>query len=154
MKLSDHFSYKRLLKFTFPTIIMMIFTSIYGVVDGFFVSMKEVMHEYVERGIPKEKIVFMPNIPNLKYFETYKKNNNNEYSEPVASYFYYNKGSETEVSNNVIVSSFAHKKGSAAFITTDKKELYHLLEGQVKMMAESIPYLWCNARRSWRQSFD
>ncbi len=36
--LSDHFTYKKLLKFTFPSIIMMIFTSIYGVVDGFFVS--------------------------------------------------------------------------------------------------------------------
>lgn len=38
IQLSDHFSYKRLLRFTFPSIIMLIFTSIYGVVDGFFVS--------------------------------------------------------------------------------------------------------------------
>ena len=40
MKISlfEHFTYKKLLKFTFPSIIMMIFTSIYGVVDGFFVS--------------------------------------------------------------------------------------------------------------------
>ena len=38
IRLSDHFSYKRLLKFVFPSIVMMIFTSIYGVVDGFFVS--------------------------------------------------------------------------------------------------------------------
>lgn len=38
IRLSDHFSYGRLLKFTMPSIIMMIFTSIYGVVDGFFVS--------------------------------------------------------------------------------------------------------------------
>lgn len=38
IKLSDHFSYKRLIKFSFPTILMMIFTSIYGVIDGFFVS--------------------------------------------------------------------------------------------------------------------
>lgn len=38
IRLSDHFTYKRLLRFTFPSIIMMIFTSIYGVVDGFFVS--------------------------------------------------------------------------------------------------------------------
>lgn len=36
--LSDHFTYGRLLKFTLPTIAMMIFTSIYSVVDGFFVS--------------------------------------------------------------------------------------------------------------------
>ncbi len=36
--LYDHFTYKKLLKFTFPSIVMMIFTSIYGVVDGFFVS--------------------------------------------------------------------------------------------------------------------
>lgn len=38
IKLSDHFTYGRLLKFTLPSILMMIFTSIYGVVDGFFVS--------------------------------------------------------------------------------------------------------------------
>lgn len=36
--LSEHFTYKKLMKFTMPTIIMMIFTSIYGVVDGIFVS--------------------------------------------------------------------------------------------------------------------
>ena len=38
IQLSDHFTYKKLLRFTMPSIIMMIFTSIYGVVDGFFVS--------------------------------------------------------------------------------------------------------------------
>ena len=38
IKLSDHFTYKKLLKFTLPSILMMIFMSIYGVVDGFFVS--------------------------------------------------------------------------------------------------------------------
>ncbi|MGN0688015.1 MAG: MATE family efflux transporter [Oscillospiraceae bacterium] len=38
LKLSDHFTYRRLIKFVFPSIIMMIFTSIYGVVDGLFVS--------------------------------------------------------------------------------------------------------------------
>ena len=38
IQLSDHFTYKKLLRFTFPTIVMMIFTSIYGVVDGIFVS--------------------------------------------------------------------------------------------------------------------
>ena len=38
IRLSDHFDYKRLLKFAFPSIIMMVFTSIYSVVDGFFVS--------------------------------------------------------------------------------------------------------------------
>lgn len=38
IQLSDHFNYKRLLRFSLPSIIMMIFTSIYGVVDGFFVS--------------------------------------------------------------------------------------------------------------------
>lgn len=36
--LADHFTYGRLLRFTMPSIIMMIFTSIYGIVDGFFVS--------------------------------------------------------------------------------------------------------------------
>lgn len=36
--LSEHFTYRKLLRFTIPTILMMIFTSIYGVVDGLFVS--------------------------------------------------------------------------------------------------------------------
>lgn len=38
IQLSDHFTYTRLLRFVFPSIVMMIFTSIYGVVDGLFVS--------------------------------------------------------------------------------------------------------------------
>lgn len=38
IQLSEHFSYRKLLKFTFPSIIMMIFTSIYGVVDGLLIS--------------------------------------------------------------------------------------------------------------------
>jgi putative MATE family efflux protein len=38
IQLSEHFTYKKLIKFTIPTIAMMIFTSIYGVVDGIFVS--------------------------------------------------------------------------------------------------------------------
>lgn len=36
--LSEHFTYGKLLRFTFPTVVMLIFTSIYGVVDGVFVS--------------------------------------------------------------------------------------------------------------------
>lgn len=38
IKLSDHFTYGRLIRFTIPSMAMMVFTSIYGVVDGFFVS--------------------------------------------------------------------------------------------------------------------
>ncbi len=38
IKLSDHFTYKKLLRFVLPSVAMMIFTSIYGVVDGLFVS--------------------------------------------------------------------------------------------------------------------
>ena len=38
LKLSDHFTYERLIRFVIPSIVMMIFTSIYGVVDGLFVS--------------------------------------------------------------------------------------------------------------------
>lgn len=38
IQLSDHFTYKKLFRFTFPSIIMMVFTSVYGVVDGLFVS--------------------------------------------------------------------------------------------------------------------
>ena len=38
IQLSDHFTYGRLLRFILPSVVMMIFTSIYGVVDGIFVS--------------------------------------------------------------------------------------------------------------------
>ncbi len=38
IRLSDHFTYKTLLRFVLPSIVMMVFTSIYGVVDGLFVS--------------------------------------------------------------------------------------------------------------------
>ena len=38
IQLSDHFDTRRLLRFSLPSIVMMVFTSIYGVVDGFFVS--------------------------------------------------------------------------------------------------------------------
>ncbi len=38
IKISDHFTYGRLLRYTAPTAMMMVFTSIYGVVDGLFVS--------------------------------------------------------------------------------------------------------------------
>ena len=38
IQLSDHFTYKRLLRFVLPSIVMMVFTSVYGVVDGLFVS--------------------------------------------------------------------------------------------------------------------
>ncbi len=38
IQLSDHFTYSKLLRFTLPSIVMMIFTSIYSVVDGLFVS--------------------------------------------------------------------------------------------------------------------
>lgn len=38
IQLSDHFTYRRLLRFTLPSILMMIFSSTYSIVDGFFVS--------------------------------------------------------------------------------------------------------------------
>lgn len=38
IQLSEHFTYKKLLRFVFPSIIMMVFTSIYSIVDGLFVS--------------------------------------------------------------------------------------------------------------------
>lgn len=38
IQLSDHFTYSRLLRFVIPSIVMMIFTSIYSVVDGLFIS--------------------------------------------------------------------------------------------------------------------
>ena len=38
IQLSDHFDYKRIFRFTMPSVLMLVFTSIYGVVDGLFVS--------------------------------------------------------------------------------------------------------------------
>ena len=38
LSLSDHFTYYKLIRFVMPSIIMMIFTSVYGIVDGLFVS--------------------------------------------------------------------------------------------------------------------
>lgn len=38
IRLSDHFSYKKLFRFTIPSVIMMMFSSVYSVVDGLFVS--------------------------------------------------------------------------------------------------------------------
>ena len=38
IQLSDHFTYGKLLRFALPSIVIMVFTSIYGVVDGIFVS--------------------------------------------------------------------------------------------------------------------
>lgn len=38
ISLSDHFTYQKLLRFVAPSILMMIITSIYSIVDGFFVS--------------------------------------------------------------------------------------------------------------------
>ncbi len=38
IQLSEHFTYPKLLRFSLPSIVMMLFTSIYGIVDGIFVS--------------------------------------------------------------------------------------------------------------------
>ena len=38
IQLSEHFTYKKIIRFTIPSVAMMIFTSIYGVIDGLFVS--------------------------------------------------------------------------------------------------------------------
>ena len=38
IQLSDHFTYRKLIRFTLPSVAMLIFSSVYGVVDGFFVS--------------------------------------------------------------------------------------------------------------------
>lgn len=38
IQLSDHFTYKKLIRFVLPSIFMMIVTSIYGVIDGLFIS--------------------------------------------------------------------------------------------------------------------
>ncbi len=38
IQLSEHFSYRKLLRFTLPSIVMMVFSSVYSVVDGIFVS--------------------------------------------------------------------------------------------------------------------
>ena len=38
IKLSEHFNYSRLFRFVLPSIVMMVFISVYGIVDGFFVA--------------------------------------------------------------------------------------------------------------------
>ena len=38
IQISEHFTYKKLLRYTFPSMVMMVFTSVYGVVDGLFIS--------------------------------------------------------------------------------------------------------------------
>ena len=38
IKLSEHFNYNRLIRFVLPSVVMMVFVSVYGIVDGFFVS--------------------------------------------------------------------------------------------------------------------
>lgn len=38
IRLSDHFTAGRMIRYTLPSMLMMIFTSIYGMVDGFFIS--------------------------------------------------------------------------------------------------------------------
>ena len=38
IKLSDHFGYGRLIRFVLPSVLMMLFSSMYTMVDGFFVS--------------------------------------------------------------------------------------------------------------------
>ena len=38
IQLSDHFDFSKLLRFSLPSIIMMVFTSLYSIVDGYFVS--------------------------------------------------------------------------------------------------------------------
>lgn len=38
IQLSEHFSYGKLIRFTLPSIVMMVFSSMYSVVDGIFVS--------------------------------------------------------------------------------------------------------------------
>ena len=37
-QLSDHFTYRKLFRYVMPSVITMIFTSIYNIVDGFFIS--------------------------------------------------------------------------------------------------------------------
>ena len=38
IQLSEHFNFKKLLRFTLPSIVMTVFTSVYTIVDGVFVS--------------------------------------------------------------------------------------------------------------------
>ena len=38
IQISDHFNYNRLIRFTVPSIVMIVFSSVYNVVDGYFVS--------------------------------------------------------------------------------------------------------------------
>ena len=65
IQLSDHFDCKRLLRFTFPSIIMMVFTSIYGVVDGFLADHPEFVPEpfvLPHLGEQPGRVTFWPHI--------------------------------------------------------------------------------------------
>ena len=50
IELSEHFTYRKLLRFTFPSMVMMVLTSVYGVVDGFFIS------NFMERSLLRQLI--------------------------------------------------------------------------------------------------
>ena len=69
IQLSDHFTYKMLLRFVLPSIIMMVFTSIYGVVDGLFVSnfVGSCMSQFMSSGADKAVIYhIVGEIPRLE----------------------------------------------------------------------------------------
>ena len=46
IQISDHFNYNRLIRFTVPSIVMIVFSSVYNVVDGYFEKMKALYFEY------------------------------------------------------------------------------------------------------------
>ena len=69
IQLCEHFDYKKLLRFVFPSIAMMVFGSVYGIVDGLFVSMDfadELYDSYVKAN--KIKDAKEPEISELKIY--------------------------------------------------------------------------------------
>ena len=66
------------------------------------------------------------------------KDNNSDYSEPVASYYCFSDDTESEIAKDVIVSTFVHQNGSAAFITSDNNKLFIFTDGSSGFISDSV----------------
>ena len=73
ISLSDHFTYRKLLKFVAPSAVMMMFTSIYGVVDGLFVSNYVGKVPFAAINLVMPFIMILGGIVSGMYFEEYDK---------------------------------------------------------------------------------
>ncbi len=66
------------------------------------------------------------------------KDNNISESEPIANYYFYLNNKEIEVEKDIVVSSFVHQNGSAAFITAKNDSLYIFTDGKTGLISDSV----------------